>query len=289
MAITGKRTHVILLGDREASCRKRVKLDSHKFIPDYSSQDNLDGDHHDTGYSSVDSFALPNRKSQIRFPDPATLAQLVVHSASGEDNSNASRANLSNSATEQGSELSPNPFTDQDGISNYLTVSASRTLSRHNSSSVPKSDLIARERCFDYIVQSIDEVWARYCDTTSSAENQLYPYGCASPVSDFYASGNESDSGYKSCTDVETDSDYRKVSNLPGSVELESLKNRLTKAKCDLEQTVDSAAFSECVAFWNRWDMIKYNAVEMMEEDDDDELVESVIEELEQGRCYNES
>lgn len=192
-------------------------------------------------------------------------------------------------------------------------------------SQAPKIDLMARERCFDYIVQSIDEVWARYCDTTSNAEAAVYgdhqrgkkcrqvSAGPKKPtfythlqreralrISDSDGGSSEvegsevddeplADDGAENTifTDYETDhSESRTVSNLPDSVKLQSLKSRLTKAKGDLEQVYDSSEFADGCAFWRRWDMIKYSAVEMMEEDDDDEIIENVIEELEQGRYY---
>ena len=194
----------------------------------------------------------------------------------------------------------------------------------------PKVDLMARERCFDYIVQSIDEVWARYCDTTSNAEAAVYGgvarknHTTVDALSSSYTHSQRdkalrvaANGGFSSeigsdvdeeplqedgnnanydevkddedtnTTDYETDhSESRTVSNLPDSVKLQSLKSRLTKAKEDLEQVYDSSEYADCCAFWQRWDMAKYSAVEMMEEDDDDELIENVIEELEEGRCY---
>ena len=38
--------------------------------------------------------------------------------------------------------------------------------------------------------------------------------------------------------------------------------------------------------FWKRWDMIKYSTIELVEDDDDDEIIESTIEELENGRLF---
>lgn len=334
MALTGKRSHILLLSDRNNNKdnttrnnnpegsggthnapfilqQKRAKLNGgrYKVTAEYSSPVDSEDDCNDTGYSSIDfdSVVHPSRKANLHFPNPRALAEIVNCPASCSDaftlnskldiknaastvndTSDFSTVNSDNTGVEKES-TDPNMFSSTASTANYLTTSIPRPLSRHSSCVVPQSDLLARERCFDYIVQSIDEVWARYCDTTASAENQLYPYGYVSPVSDSETSGSESDSGYKSSTDAETDCEYRKVSNLPDSKELQSLKDRLTKAKHSLEQTVDSVQFQDCVLFWNRWDMIKYNAVEMMEEEDDDELVESVIEELEEGRWYNES
>lgn len=185
-----------------------------------------------------------------------------------------------------------------------------KNVSRHPSFAVqnrqkyiPRVDFGARERCFDYILQSIDEVWSRYCSTTSTAENKVYDCLGKSPISQlserhYFPVGSEnfsedddfSDSDYKSeitnPTEYETDCDHRKVSSLPQSVKLQSLKDRLTKAKKDLENFYDSPTWVDCKTFWRRWDMIKYSAVEMMEEDDDDEIIETIIQELEEGRCY---
>lgn len=195
------------------------------------------------------------------------------------------------------------------------------TISGTRQRQISKSDLVARGRCFDYILQSIDEVWGRYCNTTSTAENEVHDrlgksnIGCTTlgggspkfsfttsfgsnntgngPSQRFSSDYDLSDSGYKSeitdPTEYETDCDYRKVSKLPQSIHLQSLKDRLVKAKYDLENSYDTTNLDDCIYFWRRWDMIKYSAVEMMEEDDDDELIESVIDELEQGRCYIDS
>lgn len=217
---------------------------------------------------------------------------------------------------------------------------------------VPKQDLLARERCFDYIIQAIDEAWALYCNTTASAEAQVYDnidrthsrrfsrssssiynntyarsrasdeeqteyseeeetgddhstssastvrfsmkFGCSDPLSDNDdTTGSIDTSGYKSETTTvpgyETDSsDCRTISELPDCMKFQSLKTRLTKAKNDLEDCYDSKDYQDCITFWNRWDMIKYSAVEIMEDDDDDEVIETALEELEEGRCFVE-
>ncbi|SCU96345.1 LADA_0H00430g1_1 [Lachancea dasiensis] len=226
-------------------------------------------------------------------------------------------------------------------IESGYSLERRKSLSRHASFSsitrkqvVPHSDSIAQERCFDYLLQSIDEVWARYCNETSTAEVKVYDSMCQpkvtypeplSPIttdtcnsrildsnsprivrtlsltsinnkskiasaSSFSDVDSDDTSGYKSeatnPTEYETDCDYRKISNLPDSVRLQSLKDRLCRAKNDLESVHDSNSFDDCVKFWRRWDMIKYSAVEMMEEDDDDDIIETVIEELERGRYF---
>ncbi|GMM56617.1 hypothetical protein DAKH74_032330 [Maudiozyma humilis] len=236
------------------------------------------------------------------------------------------------------------------------TASRPGSFSSSKRNVVPKQDLLARERCFDYIIQAIDEAWAMYCNTTSSAEAQVYDnmdrshsrrfsrsnssasynsrlssrtsdeeqteysdeeqqqpadahtastvrfsmkFGCNDGLSDNdnddddETTGSIDTSGYKSETTTvpgyETDSsDCRTISELPDCMKFQSLKTRLTNAKNDLEESYDSTDYHDCVAFWNRWDMIKYSAVEIMEDDDDDEVIEAALEELEQGRCFFE-
>lgn len=213
--------------------------------------------------------------------------------------------------------------------SNRRSISRPGSICSSKKNSIPKQDLIARERCFDYIIQAIDEAWTMYCNTTSSAEAEVYGnlnnkmnkfsnrqsrertsdeetteysdsdaddfsynYNCNGNISDDEATESIDGFGYKSeatnVADDDTDSsDCRTtVSELPDCVKFQSLKCRLTKAKNDLEDYYDSKDYEDCITFWNRWDMIKYSAVEIMEDDDDDEIVENALEELEEGRCY---
>lgn len=183
---------------------------------------------------------------------------------------------------------------------------------RRKSVLVPDSDRVARQNCFDYLVTAIDEVWAQYCDCTSSAESKLYEEDVAqqqprhmsfsesdkilpnSPVSlcgeedqeDEYSSGpetppigNKQKPRSKSVTVAAFDQ--------PKSIKLLNLKKRLLNAKyflSDLAESLDPLSSSE---FWHRWDMIKYATIELVEEDgDDDETVEAVTDELEEGRYY---
>ncbi|KAH3899537.1 uncharacterized protein SCODWIG_02696 [Saccharomycodes ludwigii] len=240
------------------------------------------------------------------------------------------------------------------GVPNYSTISDAAkkrifsNYSNHSNREVPEQDIVSRERCFDYLLQSIDEVWARYCDTVTFAEQQIYgekklgsKYSVAntnyydfgnninnidSPLrsrrfSSFALSSNLSDEntdddektnnddtsdnedeGYKSeiTNPTEYETDYENcsggtnffsatatsLSELPASVRLQTLKTRLIKAKKYLEDIYDSKYLMDSMQFWRRWDMIKYSAVEMMEEDDEDEIIDSVLSELEQGRFF---
>lgn len=76
----------------------------------------------------------------------------------------------------------------------------------------------------------------------------------------------------------------RRVSEVPENVRLQQLKDRFTKSKYYLEDLVDSDIFNDCLAFWTKWDLIKYSIVDFVEEDEEDEDIEKKIDELEAGR-----
>ena len=196
---------------------------------------------------------------------------------------------------------------------------------------VPQCDLVARARCFEYLVSSIDEVWAQYCSFTSYAEDEMYgteesgsrPQMSSrkmreteipnSPISLYdedanYSSTNESQgpmtpysyadsatlsshqymSSPKCAMNTQSNSACLAPSEQPDSVRLLNVKKRLMNAKYFLQDLTDREDLDSSAAFWNRWDMVKYAAIELVEEDgDDDEVVENVTEELEDGRHYS--
>jgi hypothetical protein len=155
-------------------------------------------------------------------------------------------------------------------------------------------DKVARNRCFEYLVGAIDEAWARYCDATSYAEDEVYNgeicYQPATPASigTSDVEDDDDDDGYKSAstniTDYDSDFEVKRVSGQPGSVKLQHLKDRLLKAKYYLQDYLESNDLDEATAFWKRWDLIKYATIELVEDDDDDDVIESTIEDLERGR-----
>lgn len=199
-----------------------------------------------------------------------------------------------------------------------------------------KQDKLARARCFDYLVGSIDEAWARYCNATSDWEDLAF--GCDASALMKHKAGNnaaplakhkfedddddDDDDAYLSgtsngteLTDYETEpylhhNPQKPIQNRPlcrdrvmllrpiplgacasspissSSSQLQALKDRLTKAKYFLQDLVDSDHSADVECFWKRWDMIKYATIELVEDDDDDEVVESSIEDLEKGRVF---
>lgn len=186
---------------------------------------------------------------------------------------------------------------------------------------LPKSDFAARSRCLDYLVGAIDEAWARYCSSTSRDEEAAYGYcdslgrmsiqpqaaGKINESIDTNSAASVSEDGsYESdstnptdMSDYEVDTSMKKlghkrsnqgkhlcVSEAPDNIRLQKLKDRLTESKYYLQDYVDSDSFDESILFWKKWDLVKYAAVDLVEDDDDggDDIVENTIEDLEAGR-----
>lgn len=140
------------------------------------------------------------------------------------------------------------------------TVSATKL--RRRRSFAPSCDVQARQRCLEYLVSAIDEVWARFCACTSFAEDQHYAYDMPSPKQDADEDDEIEDSG-----------------------KLQALKERLTKAKYYLQDLSDVSDMDASVSFWNRWDLVKYAVIEFVEDNgEEDEVIEGVCGELEDGR-----
>lgn len=315
-------------------CADDGKLNTHKVNDsDFDDAVNYNSDAFDiaSAYRNNNYFHFNSDKRNLIMNRPSSFSYPC----------NNSKNSICNNHDHGNSQSINSLIVNNDDLESYVNDISNINMSKKNH--LPKADLIARERCFDYIVQAIDEVWARYCDTTSSAEVDMYDSWNiekkqAHPVvsntritnnqtriycnksiqySDDeqeddqifdhkmnivdgqqgqYKSGanirnEEDEDGYKTeVTEYETDSgsEYRTVSKLPDSVRLESLKLRLSKAKNDLEQVYDSMQLGDSIVFWKRWDMIKYSAIEVMEDDDDDEVVEEAIKELEDGRYFHE-
>ena len=118
--------------------------------------------------------------------------------------------------------------------------------------SVAIADRNARVRCFDYLIGAIDEAWARYCDATTYVEDEVHGY--ITPAS--------------LASDCSDDDDK----------ELMNLKQRLIRSKEFLQDHIESHDMDDVRKFWHRWDVTKYQMLDVMEDDDD------VLDELECGR-----
>lgn len=204
----------------------------------------------------------------------------------------------------------------------FLHISDSCSLVASVNRVMPACDKHARLRCFDYLIGAIDEAWASYCNAASYVEDETYGYNSPASVAtdDEDYCGNTTD-----LTDYESDHEheksdktkqqrgifsqqpqqmypaYRKPSIMglgsnvdmsrtgqdPSSCRLQALKERLIKAKYFLQDLVDSDDYNEAFDFWKRWDMIKYATIELVEDDDDDTVMESTIDELEHGRQFS--
>ncbi|KAI5954322.1 hypothetical protein KGF54_002097 [Candida jiufengensis] len=119
--------------------------------------------------------------------------------------------------------------------------------------SVAIADKNARSRCFEYLIGAIDEAWAKYCDATTYVEDEVHGY--ITPAS--LASEDDDD-----------------------DKELMNLKQRLVNSKNFLQDHIESFDLNDIKKFWNRWDISKYQMLDVMEDEDD------ILEELESGRYY---
>ncbi|CCH45419.1 hypothetical protein BN7_5001 [Wickerhamomyces ciferrii] len=206
--------------------------------------------------------------------------------------------------------IEPTPFTKHGRHDSFTNQSLSGEAKSNIRRSSFDGDQTARSRCFEYLVSAIDEAWARYCDATTYAEDEVFHNDNNSYLPNTPASLGLSDNedfdedkreiyddledGYKSASTniTEYDSDFdskRRASTQPSSVKLQHLKDRLLKAKYYLQDFIESDSVDEACAFWKRWDLVKYATIELVEDDDDDEIIESTIEDLEKGRLYGYS
>lgn len=203
----------------------------------------------------------------------------------------------------------------------FLHISDSCSLSVSLKRVMPVCDKNARVRCFDYLIGAIDEAWASYCNAASYVEDETYGYNSPASVAtdDEDYCGNTTDltdyeseqehlksdktkqrgdfsqqpqqlySAYKrpSIMGFGLNVDMSRTGQDPSSCRLQALKERLIKAKYFLQDLVDSDDYNEAFDFWKRWDMIKYATIELVEDDDDDTVMESTIDELEHGRQFS--
>lgn len=189
---------------------------------------------------------------------------------------------------------------------NFLQISDSNSSTASAKKNMPEADKSSRSRCFDYLVGAIDEAWARYCNAASSVEDETYGYTTPGSVAtdDEDCFGNYTDlTDYDSEIDPVTKPTFKRKPSLmqpvsasteatsstakdPSSCQLLALKDRLIKAKYFLQDLVDSDDYTDAAAYWKRWDMIKYATIELVEDDDDDDVIESTIDELEHGRLF---
>jgi len=102
---------------------------------------------------------------------------------------------------------------------------------------VPRSDHMARARCFDYLVGSIDEAWARYCDATSCIEDEV-----------FYSDGNSNKymTGPKPSKTNVDDSDYEQGSNHPHNNDDDDIIDNYSVNSTDLTDISDNYLSVKC-------------------------------------------
>lgn len=173
-------------------------------------------------------------------------------------------------------------------------IAGEHTSRRRKSQQVPEADLLARQRCYDYLHTAIDAVWAEYCDSTAYAESLKYmPHSPVSEQEDsiFLSSGEEDEtacsSGKGRTVSFNAGKGHQRsesISMQPQSQSLMRQKKRLLDAKYYLSHFVGAPDTHASATFWRVWDQLKYSTVELVEGDDDD--ADEVIDDLEAGRFY---
>lgn len=256
----------------------------------YSSSESEDSEDEQSCYRAEQARAKRRASSRVSFSLNSELSRAVSKYSDDESSAGVNETNENidcKLSSCQGSKFLP--------ISEATSCAGAKKI-------VSDLDRESRSRCFEYLVGAIDEAWARYCNATTSVEDEVYGYD--TPVSvvtddDDYFDNSTDFTDYDSdfgLADGKTTTSTSKgaVSSGKASIDskdesshqLQALKDRLTKAKYFLQDLVDSDDFNEVTSFWKRWDMIKYATIELVEDDDDDEIVESTIEELEEGRLF---
>lgn len=208
-----------------------------------------------------------------------------------------SKFELSPSSPKYGLDNSIGNDIDLDDLSDDLSTtpkSFQHQRYQNRRSAVPDSDLNARQRCYEYIHTAIDAVWAEYCNSTAYAESQKYlpnspisdgdDFGVLSSGDDGAASpqqpGMSPQAMYVQKRNLRSDS----ISMQPLNQSLMKQKKRLVDAKYLLSHFVSAPDASSSAYFWQVWDHMKYNTAELVEGDDDE--IEEVIGDLEEGRCF---
>lgn len=292
----------------------------------YSSSSDSESDSDDQSCYKADQIRAKRRaSSRVSFSLNNELSKAVSQYSDDEDNLYEQRDTQPAGDDNFDCKLLSSPCTSSLYISNahgnmqmshhrnsstgsFLQISDSNSSSGSTKKCMPEADKTSRQRCFDYLVGAIDEAWARYCDAASYVEDETYGYNTPCSV----ATDDEDFGNVTDLTDYDSEFDgvakptlRRKPSLInpspismtadvgssssakdPSSCQLQALKDRLTKAKYFLQDLVDSDDYDDASDFWKRWDMIKYATIELVEDDDDDEVIESTIDDLEDGRLF---
>ncbi|PVH15127.1 uncharacterized protein CXQ87_002962 [Candidozyma duobushaemuli] len=277
-----------------------------------SSESDADSDDQQSCYSADQARAKRRASSRMSFSVNNELSKAVSQYSDDDDlELEASERGLGSCTNIQSCHGQRNSIT-----SSFLPISDNNSSGPSTKKHMPQGDKSSRSRCFDYLVGAIDEAWARYCDAASYVEDETYGYNTPNSVAtddedDYF--GNTTD-----LTDYESEFEHEQkkciaqpvskkpsmmakpvgimandstsrassTSKDPSSCQLQALKDRLIKAKYFLQDLLESEDYQDASAFWKRWDMIKYAAIELVEDDDDDEIIESTIDDLEEGRLF---
>lgn len=164
------------------------------------------------------------------------------------------------------------------------------------------SDSIAREKVFQYVNETIDELWARFCDCSTLVEEEIHPtnekayYQMNHERSPSSSSNNnnyitnkknisEQIKRRRRSTLVNINSDNNNdlvelSSELESSAyKLKKFRAKITRNKREMENLIDSYNMEDIKKFWDLWDVMKWECVKFMETDEVEEVLsESELE-----------
>lgn len=183
----------------DAGCR----AESARGLDNVLSSENLDSDDEQSCYLADQIRAKRRASTRLSFLMSAELSKAVGQYSDDEDDLELERMKSAGSQNIDCKLVGGNNAT-------FLSSGVSQVEKK----AVADSDKSSRVRCFDYLVGAIDEAWARYCDVTTVAEDEVYGYNTPLSVvtDDEDYLGNTTD-----ITDYESDVEGRSKNSIMGS------------------------------------------------------------------------
>lgn len=175
-------------------------------------------------------------------------------------------------------------------ILNSADVVASNSDAFHPLSNLDlQTDFAAREKVLQYVNETIDELWARFCDCSTLVEEEIHSTNEKSHSQSNHErsfSTSSADKGRRRNTLISLNIDNNAdLVVMPSEIEssafkLKMFKNKIFKYKKEMELLIDSNDMVDIKRFWNIWDIVKWDCVKLMEteEDEEEDYCESELE-----------
>ncbi|XBW37415.1 hypothetical protein QEN19_002995 [Hanseniaspora menglaensis] len=161
--------------------------------------------------------------------------------------------------------MSENTANDENNVNSFADRASQKDI---------QDDFEAREKVLQYVNETIDELWARYCDCSTLVEEEIYPTE-SNVCSNSRLSTYDIKRKRRRSTLTSMDADNKEMgfaqSELEGSAyKLNRYRETMSKCKKEMEFLVDSYEIVDIVKFWNLWDGIKWVCFKIMELEEED-------------------